>query len=221
VLDPHQLDNYFNTTSQATSKNKLPESRYSRFVKLAKLALPSIAAVLIAVLLIFPSLKDNSKDFRLDITRPKKGELEKLHIENTVFYITDKDNKVNNFVALNIDETSPGSKLVKLTKPEGLLPLDDNRWVNIKAPVGFFNQKINLLELQKDIELFYSEGMNITTSSAFFDFNKSYSYGKKPIIGQGFLGKIKATGFNYSSSTHILTFTGPAHITINEESITK
>ena len=61
MLDPHQLDNYFNTTSQATSKNKLPESRYSRFVKLAKLALPSIAAVLIAVLLIFPSLKDNSK----------------------------------------------------------------------------------------------------------------------------------------------------------------
>ncbi|MBR6663421.1 MAG: LPS export ABC transporter periplasmic protein LptC [Alphaproteobacteria bacterium] len=221
MLDPHQLDNYFNTSSQATSKNKLPESCYSRFVKLAKLALPSTAAVLVAVLLIFPSLKDNSKDFRLDITRPKKGELEKLHVENTVFYITDKDNKVNNFVAQNIDETSPGSKLVKLTKPEGIIPQDNQKWINIKAPLGFFNQNNNLLELQENIEIFYSEGMNISTTSAFFDFNKSHSYGQKPVIGQGFLGKIKATGFNYYSDNKILTFTGPAHITINEESIKK
>ena len=199
----------------------MPNSRYSRFVKLAKLAFPSLAAALIGVLLIFPYLKNDTKDFRLDITRPKKGELEKLHVENTVFYITDKDNKVNNFIAQNIDETTPGSKIVKLTNPEGLLPLDNDRWVSIKAPLGFFNQKTNLLELQKNIELFYSEGMNITTSSAFFDFNKSRSYGKKAINGQGFLGDIQATGFEYSSTTDILIFNGPAHITIKEESLKK
>ncbi|MFR8206612.1 MAG: hypothetical protein ACLU99_09995 [Alphaproteobacteria bacterium] len=75
--------------------------------------MPSIAAVLIGLLLVFPSLKKDTRDFKLDITRPKQGELEKLHVENTVFYITDKDNKVNNFLAQNIDETAPGSKIIK------------------------------------------------------------------------------------------------------------
>ncbi len=58
----------------------------------------------------------------MDVTLPKKGELEKLHMEETVFYITDADNKVNNFNADKIDETEPGSKLLKLTNPQGIVP---------------------------------------------------------------------------------------------------
>lgn len=222
MLDLEKLDSYFNADSEQPVHKKRPlVSRYSRFVKLAKLALPGIAAVLIGLLLLFPSLKKDMRDFKLDITRPKQGELEKLHVENTVFYITDRDNKVNNFVASNIDETEPGSKLVKLTKPEGIMPLDENRWVNIKAPIGYFNQKTNLLELKEDVELFYSEGMNVNTSSAFFDFNTSRSYGRSPVIGQGFLGNLRAEGFEYSADADILTFTGHNDITIKEESFSK
>ena len=142
-------------------------------------------------------------------------------MENTVFYITDKDNKVNNFVASNIDETSPGSKLIKLTKPEGILPLDKERWINIKAPIGFFNQTNNLLELKEQVEMFYSEGMNVITSSAFFDFNNSKGYGSKPIKGQGFLGDFTAEGFEFSTKDDILIFKGHNDITIKEESFSK
>ncbi len=222
MIDLKKLDSYFNADSQQPAPgNKTVLSRHSRFVRLAKLALPSIAAVLIGVLLLFPSLRKDSRDFKLDITRPKQGELEKLHVENTVFYITDKDNKVNNFIASNIDETEPGSKLIKLTRPEGILPQDKERWVSVKAPVGFFNQTNNLLELQEDVELFYSEGMTVTTTSAFFDFNNSRSYGRQPVKGQGFMGDFQAEGFEYSGSDDILTFTGHNDITIKEESFAK
>lgn len=222
MLDLKQLDTYFNENSKHNIARKAQKlTSYSRFVRLAKLALPSLAAVLIAFLLIFPSLKQDSRDFSLDITRPKKGELEKLHVENTVFYITDKNNKVNNFVASNIDETKPGSKLIKLTKPEGIMPLDNNRWVNIKAPQGFFNQNTNLLELQQNVEMFYSEGMNIATEQAFFDFNSSRGYGNKPISGDGFIGKIESEGFEFTAKNDILIFKGRSDITIKEESLKK
>ena len=222
MLDLNKLDSYFRADSEQPVSNARPAlSRYSRFVRLAKLALPSIAAVLIALLLLFPSLKKDTRDFKLDITRPKKGEMEKLHVENTVFYITDKNNKVNNFIASNIDETAPGSKLIRLTKPEGILPLEQDRWVNIKAPVGYFNQNNNLLELQEHVEMFYSEGMNVVTSSAFFDFNASRGYGSKPVTGQGFMGDLQAEGFEYSARNDILTFTGHNDITIKEESFSK
>ena len=222
MLDLKNLDNYFNATSeQPSGKNKQELNQHSRFVKTAKVALPSLAAVLIAVLLVFPSLKKDTRDFSLDITRPKRGALEKLHVENTTFYITDKDNKVNNFVAQNIDEPAPGSKLVKLTKPEGLLPMDDNRWVNVKSPQGMFNQTNNLLELQQSVEMFYSEGMTITTEQAFFDFNASKGYGKSPVKGDGFMGSINSQGFEFLAKEHILIFTGHTNITIKEESLKK
>ena len=223
MVDLKKIDTYFNADSKLSSSpaEQQPLLKHSRFVKMAKLALPSIAAVLIGLLLLFPSLRQDARDFKLDITRPKQGELEKLHVENTVFYVTDKGNKVNNFVASNIDETAPGSKLIKLTKPEGILPLDQDRWLSIKAPVGFFNQTTNLLELEEHVEMFYSEGMNVITSSAFFDFNNSKGYGNKPIKGQGFLGDLEAEGFEFSTKEDILIFKGHNDITIKEESFSK
>lgn len=64
-------------------------------------------------------------------------------MENTVFYVTDDANRVNNFTADTIDETEPGSKLIKLIRPEGLLPSSDDRWISVKSPVGFYDQNKN------------------------------------------------------------------------------
>ena len=223
MVDLNKLDSFFNEDSkQQSQKTSEPVLlKHSRFVKLAKLTLPSIAAVLIVLLLLFPSLRQDARDFKLDITRPKQGELEKLHVESTVFYITDKDNKVNNFVASKNAATPPRSKPVKLTKPVGKLPLAKERWINNKAPLGFFNQTNNLLELKEQVEMFYSEGMSIITSSAFFDFNAAKGYGKEPVKGQGFLGDLEADGFEFSTKDDILIFKGHNDITIKEESFSK
>ena len=121
MFDKDKIDSWFNADATADLRDhpavKDAFNRHTRFVRIAKLLLPSAAAVLIGLLLVFPSLKKDIRDFKLDITRPKQGELEKLHVENTVFYITDKNNRVNNFIAERIDETEPGSKLIKLIKP--------------------------------------------------------------------------------------------------------
>ena len=219
MFDLKQLDNYFNADAkQKTSSLNKKSDKHSDKVKQAKLILPSVAAVLIGVLLVYPSIKKDSAEFELSITLPKKGELEKLHIENTVFYITDKDIKVNNFVASNIDETSPGSKLIKLLKPEGIIPLEQDHWVNIKAPSGLFNQTSNILELQQNVEIFYSEGMTLSTTSAFFDFNNSRGYGNQKVAGSGFMGNINSEGFEFLAKKHILIFNGFTNININEES---
>lgn len=220
MLDLKDIDAYFNADSeQPQSKSEITRSRHSRFVRIAKLLLPSIAAVLIGILLVFPSIQNDVRDFRLDITRPKQGELEKLHVENTVFYITDKNNRVNNFLAEKIDETEPGSKLIKLEKPEGLLPSGTGVWISIKAPVGYYNQTTNILELQEDVELFYSEGMTVNTTEAFYDFGKSRGYGNRPVTGQGFMGDLSSQGFEMLNSDSILAFTGHTEMTIKGESL--
>lgn len=221
MFDKDKIDNYFIAPTDKHPAHPAPNQamRHSRFVHRAKLILPSAAAILIGMLLIFPSLKKDARDFKLDITRPKQGELEKLHVENTVFYITDKDNKVNNFVAERIDETAPGSKLIKLQNPEGLLPLNQNDWANVKAPSGYYNQEQNSIRLTDNVTLFYSEGMELNTPEAEFDFKQARGFGNQTVTADGYFGHLVADGFVFSTKDDILTFTGHSNITIKEESL--
>ena len=190
MVDIKKLDTYFNADSEipAARPDKKQVNRHTRIVRFAKLFLPSLAAILVGLLLLFPTIHKDVRDFKLDITRPKKGELEKLHVEDTVFYITD----------------------------EGIIPLENGEWNTVKAPLGFFNQKNNLLRLDDDVEMFYSAGMAVHTTEAFFDFPNSKGYGSKPVSAQGVFGNLKAEGFEFSTADDILVFTGHSDITIKE-----
>ena len=218
MLDPKEIDTYFN--ADATKKKVVASkiARHTRKVMLAKLALPAVAAVLAITLIVFPSLKDDIKDFGLEFNIGK-GEIEQLNIKNTTMYVTDEKNRVNNFVAQQVQETFSNSKIYNLISPEGVMPLDEIEWLNIKSPKGVFDQNTSLLTLTDTVEIFYSKGMNISTKEANFDFNKSYGYSNHQIIGDGFIGKIQAQGFEYNGKDNTLSFTGKTHILINEESL--
>ena len=118
MFDSHKIDAYFNGEKNLRLQTETALSRRAKIMRWVKLVLPCLAALLIGLLIIIPHLQNDDSRFDMDITRPKKGELEKLHMEQTVFYITDAENKVNNFNADKIDETEPGSKLLKLINPD-------------------------------------------------------------------------------------------------------
>ena len=77
--DTQKLDKYFYQDTVAQKRKQSAENMHTRLIRLAKLFLPGAAALLISLLLIFPNLRQQSYDIKLDITRPKRGELEKLH----------------------------------------------------------------------------------------------------------------------------------------------
>lgn len=218
MLDPKEIDTYFNAATRAP-KPSLPKTvRHTRKVALAKIALPSIAAILAASLLAVAALKKDIKDFSLEFSLGK-GEIEKLNIEKTTLYVTDKNNRVNNFIAQSIQETSSGSKIYNLIAPEAIMPTSETEWLNIKSPDGQFDQNTSILHLKNIVETFYSKGMSIQTTEAFFDFNKSFGYSNNEVKGDGFIGKISSEGFEFNGKDNILTFIGKTHILINEESL--
>lgn len=219
MFDHQKIDSYFNQ-NPATPANKPhnAENRHTRMVRFAKLFLPGAAAILISLLLIIPAIRQGEYDIKLDITKPKAGEMEKLHMENTIFNITGADNKVQNFTADNIDETTPGSKIIKLINPEGTLPSGISDWVNVKSPTGFYNQNDNTLQLTDNVDIFYSGGMNVNVFDLAFDFNAKYGHSRSPVSGQGLFGDIQSEGFDFYSDQSLLVFTGHTHLKIREES---
>lgn len=221
MVDVKELDSLFNAESQKQIK-PVPVNainKHTRHVRLAKLVLPSFAAVLIALLLIFPSLQNNGKEFLLDVTLPKKGELEKLHVEKTILNITDKKNRVNNFTADNIDETEPGSKLIKLKNPDGMMPTSDIDWVNVKAPTGFYNQNANTLTLTDNVEIYYSQGMSVNVDDIFYDFKTNIAKSDSPVKAQGEIGDLTSEAFEMNTETEVITFKGKTFIKLREDSL--
>ena len=219
MFDTQKIDAYFNGEKDFTPTKENPLTRRAKMMRWIKIALPSIAALLIGLLIVMPGLQTESERLALDITRPKKGELEKLHMEKTSFYITDAENKVNNFNADNIDETSPGSKILKLKNPNGILPNPDNTWVNIQSPSGYYDQNKSLLRLLDGVELFYSNGATATSEEMFFDFKQSKAYSVKPTTVDDESGHIEAQGFEYYQDKDLLIFKGKTHIIMPEEQI--
>jgi lipopolysaccharide export system protein LptC len=218
LLDPKEIDTYFNANALNKKISFPPINHHTRKVMLAKIILPIIAGALILILMILPNIKENIKDFGLEFNIGK-GEFEHLNIKNTTVYITDEKNRVNNFVAKQVQETQNGSKIYNLIAPTGIMPLDEHEWLNISSPDGLFDQNISILTLTNTVEIFYSKGLNISTKEASFDFKSSYGYSKHPVTGDGFIGKLEAQGFEYDGKNNILSFTGKTHILINQDSL--
>ena len=208
MIDYQKLDRFFNSSRALPKKKAAKASRHTRLVRIMKLLLPCIAAGLLGLLIIYPKLKDDVKEFSLDITIPRTGELEKLHVENTIFHITDKDNKVHNITAGNIDETEPGSKLVKIANPEGIFPSSNDAWINVKAPTGYYDQNTNQLKLADNVTIYHSDGLDLSIPYFTFDFNESFGFSDAPVKASGEMGELQAEGLKVYHKENLIVFTG-------------
>ena len=220
MVNHKEIDIYFSQTGKNTAR--APRDKIalrSRAVKLIELIFPSLAAVLLGLLIIIPNYKKSQDTFKVDITMPKTGELEKLHIESTDFYITDRNNKVNNFTADNIDETSPGSKLIKLTNPRGIIPADNGTWYNIEAPVGYYDQNQNTLRLEQNASVIYSDGLEAHTQQISYDFKTGTGLSTTPTSADGWLGSLTSQGLKFFNREKLIIFTGKTHISIDEKQL--
>lgn len=212
------IDAYFATTGLNKNKNKSVDKR-TRLIKIIEIAFPSIAAILLGLLIITPSFKETADSIKFDITRPQKGELEKLHIESSELFITDKNNQVNNFTADNLDETAPGSKLIKLTNPKGEMPDTDNQMYHLESPVGYYDQNKNTLRLEQTVKLRHTDGLNATTEALVYDFKKNYGQSDTKTFAESDLGTLNSQGFRFDKNKNLMIFTGKTHIVIKEEQL--
>ena len=216
MFDSKKIDSYFTPEENTHFLKKKAKATRNR-TRFIKLSLPALAALLTGSLIVIPQLKKNLHDIADEIITPQKGELEKFHMENSVFYITDYKNIVNNFNADFLDETEPGSKIIKLTNPTGTIPTEQKEEIHIKAPTGFYDQINKLLKLQDGVKLYYSAGITADTAEIFFDFKINKAYGNQPIVTKSDKAEINAEGFEYYKDKNLLVYTGKSHATIQAD----
>lgn len=215
----NQIDSFLNKDLADKNFNQ-SVGVHSRTITLIKISLPLIAGVLGLTLLFFPTLKKDLNEIAIDLVIPD-GDIEKMTAENTSLYITDAKGRVNNFVAQTIKETSSGSQIYDILKPEVSFPLNNDEWINIRSANGIYDQQKGSLQLPHKVEFFYSQGFNIDARNFFYDFKKSSGYSNHPVVGYGFLGHLNSEGLQVYTDQQTLIFKGKTTIIIDESSLKK
>ena len=213
MSDLKKIDSYFDGRQNLDMRlSSSPQTGIS-WRRIFKLGLPCVAAALLGVMVIIPNIR-KSTDLHDNITLPRKNEIEKLHIEQTVFSSTDNKNRVNKITADSVDETEQGSKIVKIVNPRGSIPTESGV-AEISAKEGFFNQNNNILNLDNEVRAVVDDNTVITSSSVRYDFNKEFGWGDEPIKAEGDWGTLSADSFDYDKAKAILTLNGYNKITGN------
>lgn len=196
-------------------------SKYSSFVRVMKLILPLVAGGLIALLIVFPQLKEHPAGFRLKSVKGSVEEVGGQRVVNPRYRGKDKRNQSFVITADEARQWLAEPDYVALKNPRASITLRSGAWVVLNAPKGRYGKKDSTLLLDGGITLFHDEGYDLHTQSAIVDLQKGTAQGFDPVSGKGPLGKMSSAGFQVLDEGHRIVFTGRSKLIVDGGSIKK
>ena len=182
------------------------EETYSHFVRFMKIALPSLAAIIFAAIIIIPQFNSPKNDF--DVT--DGIDLDSgvsFEVRNARFYGTDEKNQPFALTMESASDIDKNSQMIELKNPKADISFNDQRWLAVKAQTGYYDQQAQNIHLTGSVSLYYDQGYNLESSDIRIDVKKSIAESKNAIIAIGPIGKIKADGFSFEKNKNY-HFTG-------------
>lgn len=184
--------------------------RHTRLVVFLRIILPSVAAVLVGLIILWPQLKAQKDEFSLVSTRFDKSALpENQVMVNPRLFVVDSKNQPMNFTAKSANEIAGGSgRRVRLDSVQADVVLANDAWVAVDAKAAEYSQESNTLELQEQVNLYSDRGYELETTQAVVDINNKNIFGKRKTTARGRIGTVDADGFGVYDKGARLMFTG-------------
>lgn len=169
--------------------------RYSRFVGVMKVLLPSLAVVLLGLVVAWPRLGNDEDRFQIGFANISQQAVENLQMVNARYYGIDNRNHPFTVTADLAKEEQPRSGVMLLERPKADFATRDGNGVYVEAVRGYYHQKEQILDLEGEVSLFHDEGYELHTEKASIDLVRSVAEGHAPVTGNGPQGRIQGEGF--------------------------
>jgi len=183
--------------------------RYSRFVGLMKVMLPAVAASLLGLLVVWPSLSPAHRE-RLAAGQPRvdAARFDTLSIRNPRYYGTDDKNLPFTVTADVATQLDPQNLVVTLERPVADLNRGDGTGIIVDGDTGFYRQKNDTLDMIGHVDFFRDDGYELHTESARIDIAHGGATGDQAVQGQGPAGTVEGQGFTMTDRGHTILVTG-------------
>ena len=204
-------DNFRVSHKISSEKNVV---RYTRFVKLLKLLLPTIASVLVAMILIWPQIVSEKDRFKINIGTPVFSRAEKMRMINAKFFATDEKNQPYSLSADLAMETEAGSMIIELTEPKADIMLANNSWIATEARKGIFSQKEEVLNLLNKVSIFHDNGSQFETDNIVINLKKGEAFADSKVTITAPFGTMEGKGILVTDKGEKIKLIGNAKVVL-------
>jgi lipopolysaccharide export system protein LptC len=195
--------------------------RYSRFVYLAKLALPAIAVGLLLMIAAWPRLEGAFETVRIAVPLIDLSDASDLRMVNARFTGIDKQSRPFVITAAIARQKPNLDGLITLERPKGDLTTLSGNWLELSSDTGFYEPQPQHLDLFGNVALFQDKGNEFHSSSAHVDMNLGTADGDDPMSGQGPFGHVIAQGFRILDRGDTIVFKGHTQLDVDPRARTQ
>lgn len=183
-------------------------NRYSIVVGFLKVMLPALAVALILLVVVWPELSRDGRDFRVRVSDITLEQTDSLTMLNARFEGVDDKDQPFTLTADEATRTTANENLIHLELPKGDITLDDGTWMAVTARKGRYRRDTKMLHLNGEVTLYHDRGFELRTQAAQVDLEAGVAHGSQAVEGQGPFGDLEAEGFQVLDSGARVLFTG-------------
>ena len=192
-------------------------ARYSRFVRLMRLALPLAAVGLVALVFIrMNGEQDTIVPMRLDEKELKSKNIAKNELMNPKFESTDKKGQPYEITALRAVQGEINKDLIMLEEPVGVLTMNDGTRIKVRSKTGAYRQDTERFYLEGSVFMEHAQGYTLASDEAHVDLKNNFAWSEQDVQGTGPDMHITASGMQANGKTGEVIFTGPATLTLEK-----
>jgi lipopolysaccharide export system protein LptC len=188
--------------------------RYSRFVSLAKIALPLIALALVMVLVAWPQAQSEDPTFQVSLAALPEGDAGDAAMTRARFVGTDAKDQVFVITAERAVPNAINPERIRLETLQADLTLNSGAWVSMLSVTGLYDRTQQSLTLLDGVDFFADNGFALHTASALIDLADGTAQGSEAVRAQGPMGELDADSFRMVREGQRLFFKGNVRMTL-------
>ncbi|MBM3547086.1 MAG: LPS export ABC transporter periplasmic protein LptC [Alphaproteobacteria bacterium] len=193
----------------------------SRGVTFLKVTLPLIALVLLGLVLAWPRLNPDPREFRLgagNVTAVVDADSSRMLKPRYVGM--DESNQPFTVVAETATHAGSADR-IQLASPKADVTMKDGSWVAVNAKEGLYDRVRQTLGLRGQVQVFHDAGYEFHTEAADVDMAAGTAVGNQRVEGQGPFGHLTAEGFEILDKGGRILFTGKARLELRPQAMKK
>ena len=192
---------------------------HSRLVVSLKVLFPSLAAVMIGLVIVWPQMKKQQEE----AVSLLASEAEQMNMPNDQvmvnprFFTVDERGEPFNMTADSAYEIPGDTRRVQMESLKADLLKHDDRWIALDAQTGIYSQAEDTMELLNQVNLYTQTGEEIETTQALINLKNRDIFGNQEVFLRSASGYARAEGFSVTQNGTVIKLTGKTHLVFSPE----
>lgn len=184
---------------------------HSRMVVSLKVLLPSLAALLVGLVILWPQLQAR-QDEAISIVSETDAAPQDQMMVNPRFFTVDGKGEPLNMTAENAYELPGETRRIRLNNVKADLVLKDNRFLALDAAAAVYFQSKDTVELSESVNLYSEDGFELNTTQAQIGLKDQNLKGTAETFIRTPAGTAVSDGFEITDGGTVFRLTGKTKV---------